>query len=94
MLILILFALRAQIATPAAEPSGVVSVCEMVANDPTKLNGKVVAVRGMLVTTEEGDWLGSKGCDRHLVTKGLSWPSILEVQLDDSNSARQSWKRM
>ena len=34
------------------------SVCDLIANDPTKLNGKVIKVRGILGGTDEGIWLG------------------------------------
>ncbi len=70
------------------------SVCDVLADDPTRLNGKVIRVRGLLGGSGEGTWLSAE-CKSHLVTKGLTWGSDLSVSVDasDENVAR-SWERM
>jgi hypothetical protein len=68
------------------------SVCEVLADDPTKLNGKVISVRGLLGATAEGMWLMGE-CKTHLVTKGLEWGNNLSVYVPaaDEGVAR-SWE--
>jgi hypothetical protein len=45
-----------------------ISVCDVL-RDPVQFNGKMIAVRGFLVSTDEGSWL--KGdCKETLVTWG------------------------
>jgi hypothetical protein len=69
------------------------SVCDVLADDPTRLSGKVIRVRGLLGGSDEGTWLSAE-CESHLVTKGLTWGSDLSVYVDvsDENIAR-SWER-
>ena len=71
-----------------------VSVCDVLADDPTKLNGNVIRVRGLLSPTGEGTWLSGE-CKTHIVTKGLSWGNDLAMETDasDENAAR-SMERM
>jgi hypothetical protein len=70
------------------------SVCDLLAGDFTKLNTKVVRVRGLLGGSDEGTWLSSE-CKTHPVTKGLSWGNNLSVYVDmtDDRTAR-SWNAM
>ena len=59
-------------------PSRVLSVCEVLADDPTRLNGKVVSVRGLLGGTDEGLWLSDE-CKSHLTTRGVTWGNAIWV---------------
>jgi hypothetical protein len=70
------------------------SVCDVIFNDPTKLNGKVVRIRGLLSSTDEGIWLREE-CKTHLVTKGLTWGNSLWVYIDESDeNIARSWEKM
>jgi hypothetical protein len=81
-------------ATAPARVAAALSVCEVLANDPTKLNGKVISVRGLLGATGEGMWLVGE-CKTHLVTKSLQWGNDLSVYLPpDDDRATSSWERM
>lgn len=53
----------------------VLSVCDVLQN-PARLRGRVLSIRGFAVATEEGSWLGGD-CRDHLVTKGLTWPNTI-----------------
>jgi hypothetical protein len=79
---------------PVSPSSRVLTVCEVLADDPSKRNGQVVTVRGLYGGTDEGVWLSGE-CKTHLVTKGLSWGNDLSVYVDlsDERIAR-SWGRM
>lgn len=55
----------------------VLSICEVLRN-PARLRGRVLSIRGFLVTTEEGSWL-SGDCRDHLVTKGLTWSNAIWI---------------
>jgi hypothetical protein len=70
------------------------SVCDVLTDDPTKLNGRVISVRGVLGATDEGMWLSGE-CKTHLVTKGLAWGNDLSVYVPaaEENVAR-SWDRL
>ena len=75
-------------ATSAPKPT---TVCEILADDPTKLKGKVLSVRGVLAGTDEGLWLRDR-CETHLVTKGMVWPDQLSVYVDGQDeSVMRSW---
>ena len=93
MLLVVWIALQLTAAAPAAA-SRSLSVCEVLAEDPTGLNGKVIAVRGLIGGADEGLWLHDE-CKNHLVTRGLTWGSDLwvdEAGMDES--AERSWRRM
>ena len=75
--------------TPQSLPT--LSVCDVVASDPTKLNGKIIKVRGVLIGTQEGLWLGGE-CKSQLVTKGVTWSNLLSIYVDGSDeSIMRSW---
>ncbi len=72
----------------------ILSVCEVLAHDPTRLNGKVVRVKGFLGGTDEGIWL-TEECQSHLVTKGLAWGNDLSVHVDLSDvDTSRAWGKM
>jgi hypothetical protein len=58
----------------APHPSTALSVCDVLVNDPVKLNGKTISVRGHIGGSDEGTWLSAE-CPNHLVTKGVRWGS-------------------
>ena len=74
-------------------PTPVLSVCDVLATDPTKLNGRVITVRGQLGSTYHGMYLISE-CKTHLLTKGLKWGNDISVyaEVADENVARP-WDR-
>jgi hypothetical protein len=93
MLLAALIAMQSITAMPAQSPV-TLSVCEVLADDPTKLNGKVIAVRGLLVGTDEGAWLVGD-CKKHLVTSGYTWGDTLWIYVDVSDeSIERSWRKM
>jgi len=88
MLSFLVIALQlAAAARPA--PSRVLNVCELLADDPTRFNGKVVSVRGLLEGTDEGLWL-SDDCKSHLTTRGVTWGDEIWVPegAEDENAER------
>ena len=91
LLLPLLFALQARTSDLSTKA---VSVCEVLANDPTKRNGRVIKVRGILDQTDEGVWLNGE-CKDRLVTKGIVWGNNLSVYVDWSDaSVSRSWARM
>jgi len=93
MLAAVAFLLQA-VAGAGSLPARTLTVCDVLAGDPSGLNGKVISVRGILIATEEGTWLSGE-CKTHLVTKGLSWGNILWVYVDSSDEAVvRSWRGM
>ena len=66
------------------QPLTTLTVCDVLASDPTRLNGKVIKVRGILAETDEGIWIIDK-CKKHLATKGLEWRDALSVYVDSSD---------
>ena len=76
------------------QPNVTMSVCDVLANDPTILNGKVIKVRGRYVSTDEGKWILGE-CKTHLETKGLVWSNSLSVDVDQSEKEYlRSWSRL
>ena len=93
-LLMFLMAVQADSRHETPQSLAPLSVCDVIANDPTKLNGKVIKVRGLLGGTDEGTWLMEE-CNTHLVTKGLTWENDLSVYVDASDeSIARSWERM
>ena len=75
------------------QPNVTMSVCDVLANDPTILNGKIIKVRGRYASTDEGKWLFGE-CKTHLETKGLVWGNDLAVDVDQSEKEYlRSWRR-
>jgi len=79
-------------AQPTSPPA--MSVCDVLAHDPTILNGKLIKVRGILEGNTEGIYLFGQ-CKTNLVTKGLTWGNYLSIYADlsDVRTAR-SWEEM
>jgi hypothetical protein len=94
---IILFALMMPQVAGRAEPTKVppvLSVCDVLSNDPTKLNGKIISVKGRLGSTDESIWL-SGDCKTHLVTRGVEWANDMSVYVDVAyESIARSWARM
>jgi hypothetical protein len=93
MVLLVLMAMQAGLSDkPPVSPPAILSVCDVVARDPTRLNGNVIKATGLLVATDEGVWLTEK-CKSHLVTKGLAWGSDLSVHVDTSDeNISRAWE--
>jgi hypothetical protein len=92
-LVLLLIAMQSDKAGPSVTPK-VLSICEILAGDPTRLNGKILTVRGVLAGTDEGSWL-VEDCNTHLVTKGLTWANSFSIYADLSDAhIAASWQRM
>ena len=70
---------------PTKRPLKVLSVCEVLRDDPTRLNGKEIAVRGIMDGSDEGAWLTGT-CGVHLRTKGIVWPNALWIEVDESDA--------
>jgi hypothetical protein len=70
------------------------SVCDVLANDPTILNGKLIKIRGILVGSDEGTWLAGE-CKTHLETKGIAWGNSIAVSVNESDQgALRSWHKI
>jgi hypothetical protein len=66
---------------PVAKP---LSVCDLL-TDPSKYNGHVVAVRGLVTGTDEGAWLKADvACKKPLTTYGFTWPQYLWLEIADT----------
>jgi hypothetical protein len=90
LLAALIVAMQAAAATP--RPLKAVSVCDILAEDPARFNGKIVSIRGRLEATQEGTWL-TGDCKTHLITKGLTWGNLLWVYVDDSDEdIERSWR--
>jgi hypothetical protein len=81
-----LVALAAQSTVPPP-----MSVCDVLAHDPTILNGKLIKIRGIYAPGPHSALITGE-CKTHLLTKGLTWGNDLSVyvNLSDENVAR-SW---
>ena len=91
---LILILLPIKSGGQAPQPLVVLNVCDVLANDPTILNGKLIRVRGFLWGTDEGIWLFGE-CKTHLETKGLVWGNQIAVTTDYLNKdSQRSWRKM
>jgi len=91
---LILILLPIKSAGQPRQPGVTMSVCDVLANDPTILNGKLIKVRGRYASTDEGIWLFGE-CKTHLETKGLVWSNSLAVDVDQSEKEYlRSWSRL
>jgi hypothetical protein len=68
-----------------------ISVCDVLAKDPTLLNGRLIKIRGIFMVGAHGSVLAGE-CKTHLVTKGLAWANDLTVHVDPSNeNTERSW---
>jgi hypothetical protein len=78
----------------ASRSPSIKTVCDVLANDPTALNGALITVRGEYEFSDEGTWLVGE-CDSHLVTRGLEWPNTISISMNPSDdNASRSWGRM
>ncbi len=94
ILLAVVMAVQAENRRDPLPSPGMLSICDVVANDPTKLNGKVIRIRGFLQATGEGGWLAEE-CKTHLVTKGLTWPNSFSIYVDESDeNIARSWEGM
>ena len=94
MPLMALVALQAAAQSEPPQSPPALSLCEVIANDPTKLNGKVIKTSGLFGSTDEGMWLIGE-CQTHLVTKGLTWANGLSVYVDESDeNIARSWEKM
>jgi|HubBroStandDraft_6_1064221.scaffolds.fasta_scaffold95174_3 hypothetical protein len=92
--LIVMMLMQAQPRAEPEQPLAVLSVCDVVTHDPTRRNGQVVKVRGVLAGTNEGIWLVDE-CPTHLVTKGLSWGNDLSVHVNAADrSIERSWEAM
>jgi len=76
--------LRAQ----ADEPPKAMTVCELL-REPSKFNGKKIAIRGLYVPYEHGLYLRGEGCEMMPITKGRDWPAVISVVLSDEQMRRR-----
>ncbi len=63
------------------------SVCELLKR-PSQHNGKVVSVRGVYSSGNEGLYLRGENCQTVLETKGVRWPYAIWIEL-----AREEFQR-
>jgi len=83
-----------QLPKPAQLVGKPLTVCDVLSPDPTRFNGKWIALRGYLEGTDEGVWLAGE-CATHLVTKGLTWGNYISIWVVESDrSATRSWERL
>lgn len=70
------------------------TVCELL-KDPGRYNHKMVALRGLYITTMEGAWLAGAGCDGVLVSAGFAWPTAIWISGPNSlENSRKFWSRV
>jgi hypothetical protein len=62
----------------------VIPVCEALTHSDL-YNHKIVAIRGVQMAGSEGGWLNGEGCDRAFVTNGYVWPSIIWLEMSESD---------
>lgn len=92
LVLLLAFQTRSRPATPESDAPR--SVCEVIMNDPTRLNGRIIKVRGIIGGTDEGIWLVGE-CKTRLVTKGVTWSNDLSVYVNASDqSIVRSWQKL
>jgi hypothetical protein len=60
-----------------AEDLPIRSICDVL-HDPSKLNGKLIAVRGYEFSTDEGVFLKGN-CKDSLETQGVTWPNLISL---------------
>jgi hypothetical protein len=94
ILLTLLMAMQVAPGSPPAKAPNVLSVCDVLLNDPTRLNGKAVRVRGYLTWDAHGESLGGD-CKSHLVTKGLAWANYISVYVDAADEGiSRSWEQI
>jgi hypothetical protein len=70
------------------------TVCELLAAS-SSFTGKVIAVRGIQVATDEGAWLKADDC-KPIVTKRYTWPAAIWLDMSRTRleAAHFSYKRL
>jgi len=66
-----------------------ITVCELL-QDPTKYNGKTIALRGEYSVGGHGLYLRGPDCDGLLITKGYRWPSSIWISLTRKEYQKRS----
>ena len=91
--LVVLLAMQAADRREPGKSNVTLSVCNVLAHDPTILNGKIIRIKGYVGGTDEGTWLMGD-CQTHLVTKGLTWGNDIAwyINLAEEKTAR-SWER-
>ncbi|MFN7995976.1 MAG: hypothetical protein U0Q18_20360 [Bryobacteraceae bacterium] len=79
---------------PAMQGSDSYTVCEILAENPTRLNGHRLRITGLLEGGDEGAWVDGE-CTSALTTYGVTWPNIIWLDFNPDNlRAQAAWKRM
>lgn len=92
MFLIMLIALQAAATQP--HQSGTLSVCDVLTDDFTKLNGRRLSVRGLIGGTDEGIWL-TGDCRSEIVAGGLRWSKHLWIEFGGQDKrAVRSWTAM
>ena len=73
---LFLVGLVAASAVWAQASSGTLTICEVL-RDRLQYNGKIVKIRGVYSSTDEGTWLVSPECDPQIKTDNYGWRPVL-----------------
>jgi hypothetical protein len=55
------------------------TVCEVL-RDLSSYSGKIIAVRGRWVASDEGRWLSGERCPARLTTEGFVWPDLIYLE--------------
>jgi hypothetical protein len=79
--------LPAQAGDQGGNPSGVLTVCEILSM-PSSYDGKLVTIRERVSNTDEGAWLEGIKCPGVFVTDGVVWPRSIWLQYSDSRVTR------
>ena len=72
-------AIACGVSPAAGEWPKTITVCEVL-KDPVRYNGKMVAVRGRVVSTGEGTWLIGEGCTDTIETAGYKWSASIWLE--------------
>jgi hypothetical protein len=80
----------ARVATGQQTPK-TVTVCELL-QDPTKYNGKTIALRGEYSVGGHGLYLRGPDCDGLLITRGYRWPSSIWISLTREEYQQRSMR--
>jgi hypothetical protein len=70
------------------DPVKVYSVCHVLKN-LKELNGKMVGVRGALVSGGHGSFLSGE-CPSHVTMKGFTWPDVIWLTFPQSSEGRSA----
>jgi hypothetical protein len=65
-----------------------ISVCELL-REPSRFNGKTIAVRGIYLPWEHGLYLRGEGCDMVRSSSGKDWPAVISIVLTTEEMRRR-----